>query len=208
MSYVIGVTGGIGCGKSTVLSILKEKYNCYVIEADKVGHLVMEPNQSAYNEVVEFFINELGLTNILNADRTINNAELGKIVFNDSEKLSKLNAIVHPKVKKYIVDIIKSITSSPKCDTIFVVEAALLIEAGYDDICDDVWYVYSEDEIRRKRLKLERNYSDEKIDSIIKNQLRDDEFRLNCKYVIDNSDSIENTKRQIDERMESIYGRN
>ncbi len=208
MSYVIGITGGLGCGKSTVLNILSKKYNCHIIEADKVGHLVMEPAMSAYKKTVEYFVDELGFSNILNDDKTINNTELGKIVFNNNEKLSILNAIVHPEVKKYIVDEIKCITSSEKCDTIIIIEAALLIEAGYNDICDEFWYVYSDDKIRRERLKLGRNYSDQKIDSIIKNQLSDDEFRLNCKYVIDNSDSIENTEIQIDEGMERIYGRN
>lgn len=185
---VIGVTGGIGCGKSTVLTILKDKYNCYVIEADDVAHKLMLPYTKTYTEIVEYFGD-----NILNSDNTINRQTVSKIIFEDSLKLTKINSIVHPAVKRYIVDEIDN-----HKEQIVIIEAALLIEAGYTDICDELWYVYTDNETRIKRLVEARGYSRQKVEAIIDNQLSDFEYRKNCDKIIDNSNSLESTLTQID----------
>ncbi len=188
---VIGVTGGIGCGKSTVLTILKDKYNCFVIEADVVAHKLMLPYTKTYTEIVEYFGD-----NILNPDDTINRQAVSKIIFEDSDKLTKINSIVHPAVKRYIVDEIAN-----HKEQIVIVEAALLIEAGYTDICDELWYIYADIETRIKRLAETRGYSRQKVEAIINNQLSDFEFRKNCDKIIDNSNSLESTLRQINDLL-------
>lgn len=82
-----------------------------------------------------------------------------------------------------------------------VLEAALLIEEGYGEICDELWYIYASEEVRRKRLKSSRGYSDEKIDSIFASQLKEAEYRRYCKEVIDNDGDIENTIASINKAL-------
>ena len=94
---IIGITGGIGTGKSTVLAILEKEYQAYIVETDKLAHKLMSPGEIAYNQIVEVFG-----TDILQEDKTIDRGKLGGIVFQDEEKLQQLNKIVHPAVKQYI----------------------------------------------------------------------------------------------------------
>lgn len=196
---VIGVTGGVGAGKSTVLNFLEETYGACVIEADKVGHLVMMPGEQAYEAIVHAFGTE-----ILAGSKEIDRGILGRIVFADKEKLELLNSIVHPAVKEWIVKEMKR-QEDAGCK-LLVVEAALLIEDHYDAICHEMWYIYTDAQVRRARLKASRGYSDEKIDSIFRNQLSEAEFRAACQVVIDNSGASEETRRQIKVILEGETG--
>lgn len=198
---VIGITGGIGCGKSTVLNILKENFNAHIIDADKVAHRLMEPFNPAYNNVKAAF----GDT-IIGSDGFIDRKKLGQIVFNDKEKLKRLNSIVHPMVKEAIKDEIRVISENGLDKQkaagfdekmLIAVEAALFIEAGYMDICDELWYIYTDNESRIERLIKSRGYTREKAESIIASQLSDSEFRRHCHIVIDNSGSEAKTRAQI-----------
>ena len=85
---------------------------------------------------------------------------------------------------------------------IIVIEAALLIEDHYEEICDEIWYVKADEEIRRKRLKENRNYTDERFDKIIKNQLKESEFEKNCQRIINNNGNIEKTRQEIKNALE------
>ncbi|KAB1439938.1 dephospho-CoA kinase [Candidatus Galacturonibacter soehngenii] len=192
---IIGITGGIGAGKSSVLNYIQKNYNARVIMADQVAHMLEEPGQSCYYSIVE----EFG-SNILNADMTINRQRLAHIVFEDEKKRLKLNAIVHPKVKEYIVGEIKREREKGKL-SFFIIEAALLLEDRYDLICDEVWYIYAHADIRRQRLKMARGYSDDKIDYIMKSQLTEEDFRKKCTVVIDNNSKEYDTQIQIDEAL-------
>ena len=192
---VIGITGGVGAGKSEILKYLSEKHGAVVIEADKVGHLLMKPGEICYNSIVEKFGRD-----ILNEDQTINRGELGKLVFTDETLLSELNKIIHPKVKSYIVSVIESERETLETKY-FVVEAALLIEDHYDVICDELWYIHTDEKVRQKRLKETRGYDDEKIAAIMANQKSPEEFRSACQAVIDNSGNLADTYRQIDEQL-------
>lgn len=190
---VLGITGQVGAGKSTILAYLEEKYRAKVIQADAVGHLVMEPETACYQQILACFGKE-----ILAEDRQIDRKKLGAIVFADREKLAVLNAIVHPAVKDYIRKAV--LDEKQKGGVPFVVvEAALLLEEHYDEICDEIWYIYVKDAVRRARLKQSRGYSDRKIDDILKNQQKDSVFRKSCQFVVDNSsDFVENTFEQMD----------
>lgn len=190
MTKVIGITGGVGCGKSTVLDILKNEYNAKIIEADKVGHIVMEKGNIAYDDVVELFGND-----ILDSEGNIDRKILARKVFNDKALLKRHTDIVHPAVKEYISKFID--TQKNNNEELVIVEAALLIEAGYRDLCDEFWYVRTFDEIRRSRLKLNRGYTDEHIDSIVKNQLSDKQF-------IDKTDKILENNKNVEELRENI----
>ena len=190
---VLGITGGVGAGKSTILDYLNRRYHARIIEADKVGHFLMEPGQKVYYHIVETFG-----SGILRGDQGIDRQKLGKLVFDDQEKLVKLNSLVHPAVKEYIASEIEKERKEGKVPFV-AVEAALLIEDHYDTICDELWYVYADEDARRRRLAASRGYTSAKSDSIMKNQLPDEIFRESCQFVIDNSSEIvQNTYEQID----------
>ena len=192
---VIGVTGGVGAGKSEILNFIADNWNATVVEADEVGYLVMKPGKSCFAPIVELF----GPA-ILQADGTLDRAKIAQMVFEDKELLEKLNAIVHPAVKKYIR---KAIKREEENETdFFIVEAALLIEDKYDEICDELWYIYADEETRTERLMKNRGYSEEKVKSIFANQLSEDEFSEHCDFEIDNSGDFEDTKEQITQRMQ------
>ena len=126
---IIGITGGIGSGKSTVLNLLEENYSAYIVETDKLAHYLMEPGQTAYEKIVDAFG-----TDILAEDGKINRAILGNIVFQEEAALNTLNGIVHPAVKEYILHDIEQ--KKQEQVSIYVIESALLIEDGYKAICD------------------------------------------------------------------------
>lgn len=191
---VIGVTGGVGAGKSTVLQYLEKAYGALLIVADQVGHEVMEPEAEAYEKIrLEFG------SQVLGADGRIDRKVLGELVFADAEKLKKLNAIVHPAVKS---EILKRIRQAELADrTLVVVEAALFLEEKYDAFCGETWYIYTDEEERRRRLQRSRGYSDERISQIFRNQKSHEEFVRRCTFTIDNNKTAEETCRQIDKRM-------
>lgn len=191
---IIGITGGVGSGKSRVLSFLEEKYQAVICQADHVAWKLQEPGEKSYCRIVEHFGTE-----ILNEDKTINREKLGQIVFGNESQLQILNQITHPAVKEYIKEQI--CLEKERGTECFVLEAALLLEDHYDEICDELWYIYTSEAIRRKRLKESRGYSDEKIDAIIALQLSEVYFREHCKIVIDNSGDFEDTCIQIEKAM-------
>lgn len=191
---IIGITGGIGSGKSQVLTFLQERYLASVCQADHVAWELQKPGETCYEEIVSCFGKD-----VLNPDHTINRSALGQIVFSDSKKLAILNAIMHPAVKARICEIIE--VERLKDTPLFVIEAALLLEEHYDDVCDEVWFIYADASVRKQRLKDGRSYTDEKTESIMKRQLSDEVFRERCDVVIDNSGIFSDTCMQIEQAM-------
>lgn len=191
---IIGITGGIGAGKSEVLNFIAGRYDATVVEADQVGYLVMQPGKEAFEPVVNLFG-----PSVVKEDGTLDRDKIARLVFEDRQLLEKLNAIVHPAVKRYIR---RAIEMEQKIGTeIFVVEAALLIEDKYDEICDELWYIYADENVRMHRLMKNRGYSVEKIRGILANQLSEEEFESHCDFEIDNSGDFQDTVRQIEQRM-------
>lgn len=191
---VIGVTGGVGSGKSTITNILKDKYGIYLIDTDKIAHLLMKKGEISYNLIVEYFGPE-----ILDNEGNINRSYLGDMVYKDRKEVEKLNSFTHPYVMERVKEIIEE---KQKANFNYVcVETALPVEAKLKSICHQIWYVYTPVEIRRKRLKESRNYSDEKIDHIMKQQLSDKEYMDYSTHVIYNVSSKDNLIRQIEEKL-------
>jgi len=188
---VLGVTGGVGAGKSTILDILKGRYGAFVIEADKVGHEVQKPGENGYKAVV----NEFG-TEILTADGAIDRAKLAAIVFADQQKLTRLNTLLHPIIYNKIQEKIKEIERTQK-HPLIVLEAAILFETGFDRCCDATIYVHADEHVRLKRLLKQRGYSEQKATDIMKNQLKDDEFRMRADFVIENNGNISETENNL-----------
>lgn len=197
---VLGITGGVGSGKSKVLYDLKENYNAYIVEADKLAHELMLPGKTIYNQVVKAFGDEiLSDGPASNIDRK----KLGDIVFNDREKLSLLDSISHPLVKENIVNQIK-IAKEEGNIKLFVIEAALLIQDGYSEICDEIWYIWVEKEERIKRLMASRGYTREKCISMMKSQADDEYYKKYANFTINNQFDYTNSSNQLKARLNKL----
>ncbi len=192
---VIGITGGVGAGKSEILSYIKKHYNCRILLADEAAHRVKEKGQPCYEKLVTLLSDE-----ILDETGNINKVKMSEKIFSSRELLAEVNGIIHPAVKELILSAIQK-ERERRIHDFFFIEAALLIEEGYLDYVDEMWYIYAREEVRRKRLKESRGYSDEKINQIMSSQLKEADFRRYCSVVIDNSDSLTESRRQIDEKL-------
>ncbi|MCI5649825.1 MAG: dephospho-CoA kinase [Fusicatenibacter sp.] len=191
---VIGITGGVGAGKTEVMTYIGSSYDATVIQADEVGYLLMQPGKECYGPIIRLFGQQ-----VTTVSGELNRKRIADVVFRDQEKLKQLNDIVHPAVKQYIRN---AIEKERHHGTEFVfIEAALLIEDKYDEICDELWYIYADEEIRKERLMSDRGYSSEKISGIMANQLSEEQFCRHCDFEIDNSGDFGDTKKQIDQRM-------
>ena len=188
----IGITGGVGAGKSTVLDFLEQEYQAYVMKADEIGHLVMEPGQSCYEPVIALFGKQ-----VIKNDKTIDRRLVSDVVFSHPDMLEKLNHIIHPAVKEYIRR--QLALKNEEGQRICVVEAALLLEDHYEEFCDTVWYIHTDSEIRIRRLMESRGYTREKSMSIIASQAPEEFFRAHTDYVVTNNADLEETWQQIRE---------
>lgn len=195
---LIGITGGVGAGKSQVLSYLASRCRCRILLADEVGNEVKLPGQPCYEQLVEL----LG-KDVLAEDGTIDRGRMAEKIFADAGLLSRVNGIIHPAVRVYILQEVEKERSLGNVDFFFL-EAALLIEEGYDRVVDELWYIYADEEVRRGRLKESRGYSDAKIDRIFRSQLSEEEFRSHCQRVIENNGDLQETCRQIDEVLAKL----
>jgi dephospho-CoA kinase len=199
----VGLTGGIGCGKSTVAAMMND-LGCHIINADKMAHALIAPGEPAYDEVVRQFG-----THVLAPDGSIDRARLASIVFGDGNKLASLNAIVHPRVLR---DIDREFDRLAAKDPhgVAVVEAALLIEAGYHEKLDRLILVTCAPEQQLDRLTntaFGRAMSREQAEKRIAAQMPVGEKRRMAagKIVeIDCSGSLDDTKKQVRELVDRL----
>ena len=188
----IGITGGVGCGKSAVIKYIEDHYNARIIFADNLAYELESPGHECYDDIVALLGRE-----ILDEDECIDKRAMASNIFADPDLLLQVNGIIHPAVKRYILRAIDEEKAAGRYD-LFVLEAALLIEEKYYEILDELWYVRCEADIRRVRLKTTRGYSDEKIDQIMSSQCDDETFTRYCAHVIDNNGSLEEAYAQVD----------
>jgi dephospho-CoA kinase len=186
----IGLTGGIGSGKSTVARILAER-GAPIIDADQVGHAIYQRGGPAYLELVRAF----GET-ILAADRSVDRKRLGAIVFADPAALKKLNAIVHPKMFERMREMAAGMRARGERRPI-VLEAAVLIEASWTRLCDEVWLVIASRERVIERIERDRGMKREETAARIKAQLSDEERRKYATVVIENEGTIEQLRQRV-----------
>ena len=188
----IGITGGVGCGKSAVIKYIEDHYNARIIFADNLAYELESPGHECYDDIVALLGRE-----ILDEDGCIDKRAMAAKIFADPDLLLQVNGIIHPAVKRYILQAVDEEKAAGRYD-LFVLEAALLIEEKYYEILDELWYVRCDADIRRGRLKTTRGYSDEKIDQIMSSQCDDETFIRYCAHVIDNNGSLEEAYAQVD----------
>jgi dephospho-CoA kinase len=194
---VIGLTGGIASGKSTVSLLLKQK-GAVIIDADKISRQVMLPGKEAWFEIKKHFGDE-----ILCPDGKINRKKLGSLVFSDKKKLKILNGITHPK----IIDEIKNelLVYKRENQRVVVIDAALLLEVGLDSYVDEVWVVTVDEKTQIQRLmNREKNMTVRQAINRIRAQMPLEEKLKFAKRIIDNSSDIAHTKRQVEKIWEDL----
>lgn len=183
---VIGITGGIGAGKSRILKLLKEEYQAEIIQADLVAKELEEPGQPGYQSLVEAFGK-----GILSADGRIDRDAFAKRIFSDEDSLRCVNAIIHPMTWQVIKDRVASYRGG-----LIAVEAALFDEQSRE-VCEELWFVDASEENRIRRLMESRGYSREKSLSIMERQPGREAFLTLADRVIDNNGTVEAVQSQI-----------
>ncbi len=197
--HVIGLTGGIGTGKSTVAEFLKEQ-GASIVNADLVGHEVYLPGRPAHQEIVHEFGQD-----VVAEDGTIDRKKLGSIVFSDPKNLVRLNAITHPRMKGMMREKLQDIERGGA--DIAVLEAALLLEAKWDDLADEIWVTVTPPEVAAKRVSTRSNLAVEQVMDRIRSQMSNEQRTERADVVIDTSGDMESTRKQASEQWESLRKR-
>ena len=193
-SLLIGLTGGIASGKSTVLQHLRQA-GYSLIDADKLGHKVLEQGNPGYNKVVKCFGNE-----ILNPDGSVNRTALGRIVFVDAEKLKQLNEISHPIIAEMIQKEFEESVSDSNGGIVFL-EAALLIEANWYKVCGQIWVVSLDPTVALRRLKERDNLSETEAKQRVGAQLDQEERLAYADVVLQNEGTREELFTQTQQAL-------
>ena len=152
----------------------------------------MAPGQECYQPVIDLFGKD-----VIKNDKTIDRKRVSDVVFGQPDMLEQLNGIIHPAVKRYILRSLKE-KEQQGCK-LCIVEAALFLEEHYEEFCDEVWYVHTDEEIRIQRLMENRGYTREKSLGIIRNQASVEYFRAHTDYTVENNGDLEETWKQIEE---------
>lgn len=197
--HIIGLTGGIGTGKSTVAEFLAEQ-GATIVNADLVGHEVYLPGRPAYHEIVDEFGKE-----VVADDGTIDRKQLGTIVFSDPKNLARLNAITHPRMKGMMREKLQEIARGGA--EIAVLEAALLFEAKWDDLADEIWVTVTPPEIVAERVAARSNLTIESVMERIRSQMTNEQRTERADVVIDTSGDMDSTREQAQEQWEKLRRR-
>lgn len=194
---VIGLTGGIATGKSTVSEIIRE-YNIPIIDADSIARDIVAPGNITLKKIGLEFGSE-----VINLDGNLNRKILGNIVFNDNQKLLKLNSITHPEIKKIVIKEIKRFRSMEK--KACIIDAPLLIEGGFVELVDYIILVYAPVLIVIDRLRSRDKVSEGEAVSRITKQMPFEEKKKFADFIIDNSKNIEYTRNQLSNILKKLY---
>ena len=189
MMRVIGLTGGIGSGKSTISRFLAD-LGAVIIDADKIGHEAYRPDTGTWRKLVKTFG-----SGILIADNTVDRKKLGAIVFGDETELKRLNAIIHPQ----ITEIIKKQIADYRCQgvSVVVVDAPVLFEANAKNLVEEVWVVVSNEANVIKRAIARTSLPEEQIRSRIRSQLSNEERIKRAQVVIHNDGTAEDLQKKV-----------
>jgi len=197
----VGLTGGIGSGKSTVAKILAE-LGAPSFDADKVGHEIYMPGGPAYRDVIAAFGD-----GIVASDGTIDRKKLGPIVFADPAQLKRLEAIVHPRMFERMREMVAEMRSKGVTAPI-VIEAAILIEARWQPLFDEIWLVRAPREQVVGRIEIQRGLKPSESEARIRAQLSDEERAKHASLVIENNGSLEELRNLLKEVWADVLKRN
>jgi len=192
MSLIIGLTGGIVSGKSTVAKMF-QKLGAKIIDADRIGHEVILPNKPAWRKLIKSFGK-----GILKEDLTIDRKKLGNLVFNDKKLLKKLNEITHPEIKEIIIKEINKFKDDNRLyNKIMIIDAPLIYEASMDYLMEKIILVQLNEKEQIKRLAIRNIFTREESLKRINSQIPNKEKTEKADYIINNNNSVEKTKEQV-----------
>ncbi len=194
--FTIGLTGGIGSGKSRILELLKQEYGAVIIETDAVAKKLEEPGQPGFAALAEAFGD-----GIISEDGNLRKDLLTHMVFGNQETRQKINSLIHPLVWDYVKQ-----QAGKGGFSILVAESALLLE-NPDDIFHELWYVYTARETRIQRLMKSRGYTREKCCLMMQGQPSEEEYRRHADFILDNNGSLDTVRGQIDRKLQPHFGR-
>lgn len=197
--FVIGLTGGLGSGKSTVASLLEQK-GAKVVNADLVGHEIYRAGTEGWRRIADAFGRE-----VLGPDGEVDRRKLSQIVFSDPQALRRLNSITHPLIKTAIEDRLAEMRASGTA--VAVLEAALLIEAKWMDAADEIWVVTAPRDTALDRVAARSGLSRQEAEARLSRQLSDEERAIHAHVIIDNGGSLEGLKRRLDELWTQVEWR-
>jgi len=195
----IGITGGIGAGKSRILKYLRETPGVMVYEADVIGKELMTSQSNLFPELQKLFAGE----DVFRSDGEFDIPKLSAYLFSHPEVFLKEQQLIHAGVKETILSYVDQHRRAGDKKAVFF-EAALLIEGGYHELCDELWYIYADQEIRKKRLMEGRNMSPTDIKKRMDAQLSHEQFLQNTEHMIDNSGDFSETKKQLQSLLAPI----
>ena len=213
---IIGVTGGVGSGKSTVLKEIEKRDDCYVIRSDDTALRMEEKGGRLYVPLLriltglgeekspEEVLQEAGEEHLVLPDGALDRRKIAAKIFGDDALLAKVNGLVHPAVLEEIREKIRE--KEEEGTAFFFVESAIIIEAGYLSILDELWYIHADLQVRKDRLSRDRGYSEEKTAQVMESQLSEKVFREHADVCIDNSGELSSAMRQVEERLETLGG--
>jgi len=196
----VGLTGSIGCGKSTVGQMFRQK-GCYVIDADELARIVVEPRKPAWEQIQRVFGSA-----ICREDGSIDREKLGDIIFRDAVRRDELNAIVHPAILQEEQDVLESIQKREENPIVFT-DAALLIETGLHERFDALVVVVCSEEQQLERLRISGRFSLADIKRRVRSQMSSEEKGQFADYLIDNAGSIAQTKEQVEDIYQELVVR-
>lgn len=196
---VIGLTGGILSGKSTISGMLAEK-GAIIIDADKIGHEAYKPYTKTWQELRYAFGD-----GILKKNGEIDRKRLGEIVFADPDTLIRLNRIVHPRMREMVREEIDCLKGEGV--DVLVLEAAVLIEAGWTDLVDEVWVAVAPEQVVIKRLKERGGLSEEQARARIRSQISTEERAKHADIIIDTYCELSEVRARVEELWETLKNR-
>ena len=193
---IIGITGSIGSGKTTVAKLFSKHWYDR-IDADEIGHEVIKKNAVAYKKIIKTFGND-----VLDANKNIDRKKLGDAVFNDNKKLKKLNSIMHPIIISEIKNKTEKIGKKCGSKTKIVIDAPLLLETKTKNLVDKIVVVKADKSKIIKRLS--RKYPKKKIEKILKSQMPLEEKLKQADFVIENNGNLKNLEKQVKNIIKKI----
>ncbi|AOF48910.1 dephospho-CoA kinase [Tetragenococcus halophilus] len=188
MSFILGITGSIATGKSTVVNIFKQ-YGFSVVDADIIAREVVEPNTAGLKKVVETFG-----SSVLCSDGSLNRKQLGQIIFSDTKKRQALNALLAPFLQEAIIEQIKRASA---VSSLVIADIPLLYEAGYDKYMDQVAVVYIPEDLQVQRLMKRDRITKKEAQKKVASQLSIEEKKKRADIIFDNQESLSSIRQQI-----------
>lgn len=188
---VIGLTGGIASGKSTVSNLLREQYGAVVLDADKVAREIAEPGEPLW----EAFVSRYGKERVLRADGTLDREAIAEIVFHDASERAWMDGAAHPLIERRMIERLDECRVLGK--KLVVLDVPLLYEAGWEKIPDEVWVVFVDQKTQLKRLMHRNGLSETLARERIASQMPMEEKKLRADVVIDNNGTREETVAQV-----------